>query len=68
MDFLKSLQQYWPSIHENNLSPDYSGIRAKIRGAEDFNIEKLDHKNKIAINIIGYISPGLTSSLLLEKR
>ena len=65
MDFVKSLQQYWPSIQENNLSPDYSGIRAKVRGEEDFNIEKLDSKNKIAINIIGYLSPGLTSSLAL---
>ena len=51
-----------------NLSPDYSGIRAKVRGADDFNIEKLDSKNKIAINIIGYISPGLTSSLALGKK
>ena len=68
MDFVKSLQQYWPSIQENNLSPDYSGIRAKVRGAEDFNIEKLDSKNKIAINIIGYISPGLTSSLALGEK
>ena len=67
-DFLKSLQQYWPSIQERNLSPDYSGIRAKVRGAEDFNIEKLDKKNKIAINIIGYISPGLTSSLALGEK
>ncbi|MFL2780473.1 MAG: NAD(P)/FAD-dependent oxidoreductase [Gammaproteobacteria bacterium] len=68
MDFVKSLQHYWPSIQVNNLSPDYSGIRAKVRGAEDFNIEKLDSKNKIAINIIGYISPGLTSSLALGEK
>ena len=67
-DFLKSLQHYWPSIQESNLAPDYSGIRAKVRGAEDFNIEKLDSKNKIAINIIGYISPGLTSSLALGEK
>ena len=66
--FLKSLQHYWPSIQANNLSPDYSGIRAKVRGAEDFNIEKLNSKNKIAINIIGYISPGLTSSLALGEK
>ena len=68
MDFVKSLQQYWPSIQESNLSPDYSGIRAKVRGAEDFDIEKLDYKNKIAINIIGYISPGLTASLALGEK
>ena len=67
-DFLKSLQHYWPSILESNLAPDYSGIRAKVRGAEDFNIEKLETKNKTAINIIGYISPGLTSSLALGKK
>ena len=67
-DFLKSLQHYWPSIQAKNLFPDYSGIRAKVRGAEDFNIEKLDSKNKIAINIIGYISPGLTSSLAIGEK
>tara|TARA_B100000242_G_scaffold293938_1_gene273783 strand:+ start:12950 stop:14038 length:1089 start_codon:yes stop_codon:yes gene_type:complete len=67
-DFLKSLQQYWPSIQGSQLSPDYSGIRAKIRGAEDFDLEKLDKKNKVAINIIGYISPGLTSSLALGEK
>ena len=68
MDFVRSLQKYWPSIKECNLSPNYSGIRAKERGAQDFGLEKLDKKNKIAINIIGYISPGLTSSLALGEK
>ena len=67
-DFIRSLQKYWPSIKESNLSPNYSGIRAKERGAEDFGLEKIDKKNKIAINIIGYISPGLTSSLALGEK
>ena len=68
MDFVKSLQKYWPSIKESNLSPNYSGIRAKERGAEDFGLEKIDKTNKIAINILGYISPGLTSSLALGEK
>tara|TARA_B100000989_G_scaffold124046_1_gene91722 strand:+ start:1022 stop:2110 length:1089 start_codon:yes stop_codon:yes gene_type:complete len=68
MDFVRALQKYWPSIKECNLSPNYSGIRAKERGVEDFGLEKIDKKNKIAINIIGYISPGLTSSLALGEK
>ena len=66
--FVQSLKHYWPSIEEKNLLPNYSGIRAKVRGAEDFNIEKFDNRKKIAINIIGYISPGLTASLALGKK
>ena len=68
MDFIRSLQKYWPSMKTSQLSPNYSGIRAKERGAEDFGLEKIDKKNKIAINIIGYISPGLTSSLALGEK
>jgi len=67
-NFVRSLRQYWPSIQESNLSPDYSGIRAKVRGAEDFSIEKFQKQEKIAINILGYISPGLTASLALGKK
>ena len=55
-------------MKEYDLTPNYSGIRAKERGAEDFGLEKVDKKNKIAINIIGYISPGLTSSLALGEK
>ncbi len=68
MDFVKSLQKYWPSIKESNLSPNYSGIRAKERGAEDFGLEIIEKKNKIAINIIGFISPGLTASMALGEK
>ena len=68
MDFVRSLQKYWPSMNENNLSPNYSGIRAKERGAEDFGLEIIDKKNKIAINIIGFISPGLTASMALGEK
>ncbi len=68
MDFVKSLQKYWPSMKESNLSPNYSGIRAKVRGAEDFGLEITDKKNKIAINILGFISPGLTASMALGEK
>tara|TARA_A100001011_G_scaffold391642_1_gene477546 strand:+ start:570 stop:1652 length:1083 start_codon:yes stop_codon:yes gene_type:complete len=67
INFINSIKKYWPNIDENNLHPDYSGIRAKIRGKEDFSIDKIFSKEKIAINIVGYISPGLTSSLALGE-
>ena len=68
IDFVTALQKYWPSIEESNLTPNYSGIRAKERGSTDFGLEKIDKKHKIAINIIGYISPGLTASLALGEK
>ena len=66
-DFFSAIKNYWPDIDKKLLFPDYSGIRAKVKGQEDFVIDIKNLKNKVAINILGYISPGLTSSLALGE-
>ncbi len=66
-DFYSAISSYWPNIDKNLLYPDYSGIRAKVKGEEDFVIDIKNFKNKLAVNILGYISPGLTSSLALGE-
>ena len=66
-EFYLSINNYWPNIDKNLLYPDYSGIRAKVKGEEDFLLDVKRFKNKLAINILGYISPGLTSSLALGE-
>ena len=43
-------------------------LDADVYGPNQNILFNLDKKNKIAINIIGYISPGLTSSLALGEK
>ena len=65
--FLESIRTYWPDIDENHLKPDYSGIRPLINGQSDFVIESNNFFENILIDILGYSSPGLTSSLSTAK-
>ena len=65
LNFLRSVQSYWPSIQEDDLVPGYSGIRPKLEGEEDFIIQSIEMKKGRCLNILGYASPGLTSSLAL---
>ena len=66
-EFLKTVQSYWPSIKEEQLSPGFSGIRPTLEGKEDFVIDINEINNSLMVNILGYASPGLTSSLALSK-
>ena len=61
--FLESIRSYWPDIDEDKLYPSYSGIRPLLRNEEDFVIEATHLDNNILVDILGYSSPGLTSSL-----
>ena len=65
--FQNSISKYWPKIEASKLVPDYSGIRAKVRNYDDFIVEVVESNNEVAINILNYISPGLTSSLALAE-
>ena len=65
--FLKTVQSYWPSIKKEDFSPAYSGIRPNVEGLEDFLIDFEVGVESSFINILGYASPGLTSSLALAK-
>ena len=65
--FHDSISKYWPDIERSELVPDYSGIRAKVRDSDDFIIEVIKSNDGVAINVLNYISPGLTSSLALAE-
>ena len=61
--FIESIRSYWPSIDSDSLSPSYSGIRPLIENEDDFVIEATNFNENILVDVLGYSSPGLTSSL-----
>ena len=67
MIFYKSIRSYWPSIKKESLAPGYSGIRATIEGIDDFTIDVESFDENILVNVLGYVSPGLTASLALGE-
>ena len=70
--FYAAIRSYWPGLPDASLSPDYSGVRAKITSklepAGDFRIDTRDqHGLEGLINLFGFESPGLTSSLAIAE-
>ena len=78
-NFYTAIRNYYPSLPNDSLTPDYSGIRPKLRGpferpspsrgearidVNDFLIVGSElHGIDGLINMFGIESPGLTSSL-----
>ncbi len=65
--FAESVRRIVPAITEDDLTPDYSGIRAKLQGpgepVRDYIIKhETDRGLHGLINLIGIESPGLTAS------
>jgi len=63
--FMTEAEKYIPSIRSYRLSPDFAGIRTKIKGNgfRDFVIrEESENGLEGFINLIGIESPGLTAS------
>ncbi|CAG8480561.1 12025_t:CDS:2 [Funneliformis caledonium] len=70
--FVDAIKTYIPSIKQEHLYPDYTGIRPKLQGPEepfkDFIIkEEIEHGLKGFVNLVGIESPGLTSSLAIAE-
>ncbi len=70
--FYNAARNYIPSLKKTDLSPDQSGIRAKLQKKgepfRDFVIQNEKDKGFDGfINLIGIESPGLTSSLAIAK-
>jgi L-2-hydroxyglutarate oxidase LhgO len=70
--FVKAIKPYYPSIEEDKLIPDYTGIRPKIAGPETSNADfilqdETKHGLHGLINLFGIESPGLTSSLAIAE-
>lgn len=70
--FAESIRQWWPALRDDDLTPDFVGVRPKLagpgQGSADFLIQ--DHSiHGIAglVNLFGIESPGLTSSLALAE-
>ena len=66
--FFNAIRTYWPSIDIEHLEPSYSGIRPLLEGHNDFIIDPYHIEEAVFISILGYASPGLTSSLALAEK
>ena len=64
--FLNMINPLFPYLKLEDISLHQTGIRAKLKGRNDFVIER-DPKYQNCINLIGIDSPGLTSSLAIAK-
>lgn len=70
--FYAAIRHYWPGLPDNSLTPDYAGIRPKIRwqnaAFNDFLItSQQDHGLPGLVNLFGIESPGLTSCLAIAE-
>ncbi len=70
--FAESVRHIVPAISEEDLAPDYSGIRAKLQGpgepVRDYIIKhETDRGLRGLINLIGIESPGLTASPAIAR-
>jgi len=69
-DFATAIRRYYPALDIDDLEPAYTGIRPKIGGADqpdlDFRIDGPEvHGVHGLINLFGLESPGLTASLAI---
>ncbi len=70
--FAESIRQWWPALREEDLTPDFVGVRPKLAGpgqpSADFLIQDASvHGIAGLVNLFGIESPGLTSSLALGE-
>lgn len=70
--FAEAIRQWWPALREEDLSPDFVGVRPKLVGPGEHNPDFLiqaeaDHGIPGLINLFGIESPGLTASLALGE-
>ncbi|MGD8863083.1 MAG: NAD(P)/FAD-dependent oxidoreductase [Myxococcales bacterium] len=72
-DFARAVRRYLPEVHDDDLTPDYAGVRPKLAGPgtafADFVIESAAaHGMPRLVNLIGIESPGLTASEAIAER
>jgi L-2-hydroxyglutarate oxidase LhgO len=71
--FGAALRRYVPAVRDEDLEPDYAGIRPKLQGPgdafRDFVIERATRYGAARlINLLGIESPGLTASGAIARR
>ena len=70
--FREAIKRYYPDIENKLISPDFCGIRPKVSGPNDPDMDFLIHDEKYhgipnLVNLFGIESPGLTSSLAIAE-
>ncbi|KAK0360060.1 hypothetical protein LTR94_028798, partial [Friedmanniomyces endolithicus] len=71
-EFAHYIRRFWPSVKEEDLTPDYAGIRPKLHGPgepqPDFQLHGSErHGLEGLMALFGIESPGLTSSLAIGE-
>lgn len=65
-DYIQKIHYFFPSLREEDLQPDHTGIMCSLKPQRDFVIEK-DKMYPNCINLIGIESPGWTSTFAIAK-
>ncbi|HKA89893.1 MAG TPA: NAD(P)/FAD-dependent oxidoreductase [Haliangiales bacterium] len=71
--FGAALRRYLPDIRDDDLEPDYAGIRPKLQGPgepfRDFVVEEAGpHGAPGLVNLLGIESPGITAGEAIARR
>lgn len=71
--FGAALRRYLPEVLDDDLTPDYAGVRPKLQGPgeafRDFVVEEASaYGAPRLVNLVGIESPGLTASDALARR
>lgn len=67
--FAAALRRYLPEIADDDLSPDYAGVRPKLYGPDEAPADfVLEEQPAGLVHLIGVESPGVTASEALARR
>lgn len=67
--FGEAMRRYLPSVRDEDLAPDYAGVRAKLHAPDEPKADfLLDARDPTMIHLLGIESPGLTASEALARR
>jgi len=70
--FAEAIRDWWPELDDEDLLPDFVGVRPKLVGpgapSADFLVQgPAEHGQQGLVNLFGIESPGLTSSMALAE-
>jgi L-2-hydroxyglutarate oxidase LhgO len=70
--FYAAIRTYWPRLPDASLVPDYAGIRPKLTGKGEAQVDFMidapkDHGAPGLVQLFGIESPGLTASLSIGE-
>lgn len=67
--FGEALRRYLPAVRDEDLAPDYAGVRPKLHDEGEPKADfLLDARDPTMIHLLGIESPGLTASEALARR